>query len=296
MILVLGGGGMLGHKMFQILASRFDEVACTILGAKTDEPYRRIPMFQTDQVFDRVDAAQFQALEALLRSLKPAVVVNCIGIVKQRPEARAYIPSITINSLLPHLLTDICAAWGGKVIHFSTDCVFSGKTGSYTEESVADAEDLYGRSKFLGEVTYGNALTLRTSMIGRELKHFQSLLEWFLAQRGKTVRGFRRAIYSGVTTIHLSKLVADILRNHTSLSGLYQVASEPISKYELLKLVRDAYGLDVEIVPDDEVVCDRSMRADKLRAAIGYVCPPWPELVAELAADPTPYEEWRERQ
>lgn len=295
MILVLGGGGMLGHKMFQILDSQFDEVACTILGAKTDEPYRRIPMFQGDKVFERLDATQFQALEVLLRDLRPAVVVNCIGIVKQRPEAKAHIPSITLNSLLPHVLTDICAAWGGKVIHFSTDCVFSGKRGGYTEEDTPDAEDLYGRSKFLGEVTCDNALTLRTSIIGRELKNFRSLLEWFLAQKGKTVRGFTRAIYSGVTTIHLSNLVADILRNHDSLAGLYQVASEPLSKYDLLKLLRDAYELDVEIVPDDEVVCDRSMKADKLRTAIGYVCPSWPKLVAELAADPTPYDEWRKR-
>ncbi|MGA2988810.1 MAG: sugar nucleotide-binding protein, partial [Terriglobia bacterium] len=146
----------------------------------------------------------FNALEATLSALRPDYVVNCVGVIKQRTEAISPIPSITINSLLPHKLAQMAARWGGRIIHFSTDCVFSGKRGWYTEEDPSDAEDLYGRSKFLGEVVVANALTLRTSIIGRELVEHRSLLDWFLAQNHKTVHGYRRVIYSGVTTNYLA--------------------------------------------------------------------------------------------
>jgi dTDP-4-dehydrorhamnose reductase len=179
------------------------------------------------------------------------------------------------------------------VIHFSTDCVFSGSRGGYTEEDAPDATDLYGRSKFLGEVQAPNALTLRTSIIGRELAHHASLLDWFLGNQHGRVRGFRGAIYSGVTTNHLAELVERIVVHHADLTGLYQVASAPISKYDLLLAIRDAYGMDIEITPVDGENSDRSMQGGKLRAAIGYVAPAWPELIAQLAQDPTPYERWR---
>jgi dTDP-4-dehydrorhamnose reductase len=182
--------------------------------------------------------------------------------------------------------------WGGHVIHFSTDCVFSGKAGGYTEHDQSDAEDLYGRTKALGEVVAANALTLRTSIIGRELTEHRSLLDWFLAQNHKTVRGYQRVIYSGVTTIHLADLVASIIQEHPGLNGLYQVASEPISKYDLLCLLREVYGLDVRIEQDEMEVSDRSMKCDKLREAIDYKCPPWPALAGQLADDGTPYEAW----
>jgi dTDP-4-dehydrorhamnose reductase len=182
--------------------------------------------------------------------------------------------------------------WGGRVVHFSTDCVFNGHRGNYSEEDVSDAEDLYGKSKFLGEVTVANALTLRTSIIGRELTEHRSLLDWFLSQNHKTVRGYRKVIYSGVTTNHLAELVASIIQKHPGLNGLYQVASEPISKYDLLCLVREAYQLDVRIEPDDLEMSDRSMRCDRLREAIAYKCPAWPVLAHQLAEDTIPYESW----
>jgi dTDP-4-dehydrorhamnose reductase len=232
----------------------------------------------------------FAGVEKLLADLKPALLINCAGIVKQRPEAADAIPSITINALLPHRLAEWCNPWGGRLIHFSTDCVFSGNRGNYSEEAPSDATDLYGRSKFLGEVHAPNALTLRTSMIGRELKRHTSLLDWFLAQNHGRVRGFRRAIYSGVTTNHLAALVEHIIDRHARLTGLYQVAAAPISKYDLLVALREAYGLDIEIIPDDKEICDRSMRGDKLRQAIGYQAPAWPDLIAQLAQDHT--ERW----
>jgi dTDP-4-dehydrorhamnose reductase len=292
-VLVLGGEGMLGHKMFQILGGRFAETRCTMWGRPADEPYRRVELLQAGSVIPGVDAADFAALERLLADLRPSVVVNCIGIVKQRPEALNAITSITLNSLLPHRLAEMAGAIGARLIHFSTDCVFSGRKGSYGEDDVGDAEDLYGRSKLLGEVVVPPALTLRTSIIGRELANFASLLEWFLAQRGRTIKGFRRVLYSGVTTNQMAHLVGDLIEEHPNLTGLYQVAGPWISKYHLLCLAREAFDMDVEIVPDDAEVNDRTMLGERFLAATGYRPPSWEEMLAEVATDPTPYQSWR---
>jgi dTDP-4-dehydrorhamnose reductase len=293
--MVLGGAGMLGHKMFQVLRERFAGAFCTIREDIRKAPFDRIELLQGNDVIPCVDVTDFAALDAILSALRPEYVVNCVGVIKQRAEAVSPIPSITINSLLPHKLAQMAARWGGRIVHFSTDCVFSGKRGGYTEEDHSDAEDLYGKTKFLGEVAVANALTLRTSIIGRELTEHRSLLDWFLAQNHKTVRGYRRVIYSGVTTNYLAELVASIIQKHPGLNGLYQVASEPISKYDLLCLLCEVYRLDVRIEPDDLEVSDRSMSCDRLREAIAYKCPPWPVLARQLAEDNTPYEKWIEQ-
>lgn len=294
-IIVLGGDGMLGHKMFQFLGSRFPDTFCTIRGFINDDFHKKIDLFQRGNVFESVNAIEFSKLQNLLTQLQPEVVVNCIGVIKQRFEAEANpaILGITLNALLPRKLAQICKEWGGRLIHFSTDCVFSGKRGHYTEEDLSDAEDLYGKTKFLGEVTTENAITLRTSIIGRELGNCQSLLEWFLSQNHKSICGFKRAFYSGITTNHLAEVVAHLIENHPKLSGIYQVTGQTISKYELLCLLRDAYGLDIEIIPDEEFFCDRSMVGEKFRRATGFVCSPWSDLTAQLANDPTPYKSWR---
>jgi dTDP-4-dehydrorhamnose reductase len=291
--LVLGGEGMLGHKMFQILRGRYPDTRCTIFGSLAEPFYRRIDLFQTGAILEGVNAMDLPALGQTIARLRPEFIVNCVGIVKQRDEATSAIPSITLNSLLPHKLAEYARTWNGRVIHFSTDCVFSGNKGGYTEKDPSDAEDLYGKSKYLGEVTAENALTLRTSIIGRELSHFRSLLEWFLAQRGKTVTGFTRVIYSGVTTNYISELVGRIISDYPTIHGLYQVTSPPISKHDLLCQLKDAYHLDVEIQPYDEEVSDRGMIGDKFIRATGYICPTWRDLIAQLANDPTPYEKWR---
>lgn len=291
-IVVLGGAGMLGHKMFQTLRERFPGTLCTVRENPRKPPFGRVELLQGGDVIPEIDVTDFPALEAALAAFRPEYVINCVGVIKQRAEAVSPIPSITINSLLPHQLARMASRWGGRVIHFSTDCVFSGRRGGYTEEDFSDAEDLYGKSKFLGETAADNALTLRTSIIGRELANHRSLLDWFLAQNHKTIRGYRRVIYSGVTTNHLAELVARIIEQHRELHGLYQVASEPIPKYDLLSLLRDLYRLDVAMEPDDREISDRSMKGEKLRQAIGYQCPPWPVLARQLAEDKTPYEKW----
>lgn len=291
-VLVLGASGMLGHKMYQGLRTIFPSTTAIMRRRKTTPPFCHIDLFQGSDVCDGIDCLDTDVLHHALAGVEPDFIVNCVGIIKQRPQANDAVASLAINALLPHRLAAWADAWGGRVIHFSTDCVFSGARGAYTEEDPSDAQDLYGRSKFPGEVAAENALTLRTSMIGREIEEHRSLLDWFLAQKSGRVRGYRRVIYSGVTTNHLADLVAAIIRDHPDLSGLFQVASVPLSKYELLCLLRDAFSADILIEPDDQEVSDRSMRGDKLRRAIGYVAPSWPDLVQQLAADPTPYERW----
>jgi len=291
-IAVLGVTGMLGHKMFQILKSRFDDVTGFAYENVTQPPYGRVGMLQGNDVVCGVDVSDFPRLHDLLCSYRPDYIVNCVGIIKQRETATAYIPCIELNALLPHKLSAFAGEWGGRVIHFSTDCVFDGKRGSYTEDDLPTATDLYGKSKFLGEVQGDNALTLRTSIIGRELTSHKSLLDWFLLQNGKTVKGFKNVIYSGVTTNQMAAVVTRVIKEFPVLSGLYQVVAEPIPKHDLLCLIREAFKLDVEIIPETETVSDRSMKGDKLKAATGYVSPSWPELIANLANDPTPYDAW----
>ena len=289
-ILVTGVAGMLGHKMFQVLRARFPDTLGTVIEDVRKPPFDRVDFLQGPDVISRVDMTDFVSLEGILRDTRPDFIVNCVGIIKQRDEAFQAIPSISINALLPHKLAAFAEKWGGRIIHPSTDCVFSGKKGGYTEEDLSDAEDLYGRTKYLGEVSCENALTLRTSIIGRELVEHKSLLDWLLSQNGKTIRGFRRVIYSGVTTNELAELVALVVRRFPELNGLYQVASEPISKHDLLCQIKEAFGVAVEIIPDDTTISDRSLKGDKLRQAIGYRCPSWPELIRALAEDRTPYD------
>jgi dTDP-4-dehydrorhamnose reductase len=293
-VLVVGAGGMLGHKMLQTLSGRFEQTFATIRGGRRQHPYDRIDLFQTERVLEHVDLLQLDELDALLESLRPDVVVNCAGIVKQRAEAHDAISSITINALLPHRIARTVGQWDGRLIHFSTDCIFSGKRGRYTEADFPDACDLYGRSKFLGEVESPHALTLRTSIIGRELQHFESLLEWFLRQSNPSVRGFTRAFWSGVTTNHLAELVTHIIRSQPQLRGVYQISSGRIAKYDLLLMLRSAYGMTVEIEPDDTMVCDRSLDGRLFEKVTGYCCPPLNEMIQQMAADPTPYSEWLE--
>lgn len=288
-ILILGGGGMLGHKMFQTLARRFPDTWCTLRSSTSDQAWQRAGLAGSRNVVEHMDASDLGALEALIRRMRPEIVVNCIGVIKQRSDATAAVPSITLNALLPHRVAALLASWGGRLIHFSTDCVFSGSRGDYTEADPSDADDLYGRSKYLGEVAADNALTLRTSIIGRELQHHSSLLDWFLSQNGRVVSGYQRAWWSGVTTNHLAEIILDLVEKRPDLSGLYQLSSGKISKYELLNRLKDGFDLDIEVKPDDRVFCDRSLKGDRFVAATGYRFPSWDTLIRQLVEDPTPY-------
>lgn len=293
-VMILGGAGMLGHKLVQQLGPRFPGTVCTVREPADDPWLVRVPILQGEHVFYGVDAMDFDRTAALIARVRPDVLVNCVGVIKQRPGAKDAIASLTLNALLPHRLAALLDRWGGRLIHFSTDCVFSGRDGMHTEDSVPDATDLYGRTKLLGEVEADNALVIRSSIIGRELKHFASLVDWFLAQAGGKVGGYTRVLYSGVTTLCMARLVGDLITDHPGLHGLWQLASAPIAKHELLVLLRDAFGVDVTIEPDDSVVLDRTLDGRRFAAATGVAVPSWPEMVAAMAADPTPYAQWRQ--
>jgi dTDP-4-dehydrorhamnose reductase len=285
-VLVLGGAGMLGHKIVQTLGQRFD-VWATFREAAPPE------LLAADRAVRGVDATEFDTVDRALREVRPGVVVNCIGVVKQRAEAHDPVLSITINSLLPHRLARICGELGARVIHISTDCVFTGRKGSYLESDTPDAEDLYGRTKLLGEVEGEGALTLRTSIIGRELRSTTGLVEWFLSNRGGAVDGYTEAIFSGLTTLALSRLIADVIERHQDLSGLYHVAADPISKYDLLVLLDQAFHTNAMITPSTALRIDRSLDATRFRQATGWRPESWAAMVTGLAQDPTPYDRWR---
>jgi dTDP-4-dehydrorhamnose reductase len=286
-ILVLGATGMLGHKLMQVLGRQF-EVSGTV--RREAAYYVGHPMLGSMNLIGGIRAEDIDSIIHAIAHCQPAVVINCIGIIKQLPVGKDPLPSITINALFPHRLAQLCGAAGVRLVHFSTDCVFSGKKGNYTEDDVADAEDLYGRSKFLGEVSRPGSLTLRTSIIGRELGTKLGLVEWFISMQGGTVAGYTKAIYSGFTTQALADLVANILIQQPDISGLWQVSSSPISKFDLLNLINDAMGLKITINRDEVFFCDRSLNSTRFRRVTGYDPPGWSEMVVALAKEATLYD------
>lgn len=288
--LVLGGTGMAGHKVFQVFRRRFDTWATA---QSMHWPSSSCDLFDRDRLICGVDAFRMDSVARVMAEVKPDAVINCIGIIKHLKAAKDPITSLEVNSLFPHRLANLCRACGARLIHMSTDCVFAGSKGMYTEDDPSDAGDLYGRSKFLGEVDGPGCLTIRTSIIGRELRTSNGLVEWFLGNKGGKVRGFRRAIFTGYPTRVLAEIMADVLENHAGLNGVYQVSSQPINKYDLLCMLNEAFELGIEIEPDDDFACDRSLDSSRFREATGFQPPSWTEMVRDMAGDPTPYEEWR---
>lgn len=280
-VLILGGDGMLGHRLLRDLSVRHDT---RVTLRRELQAYQVFGLFHEANALPGIDVRSDERLLEALAWFRPDAIVNAVGIVKQRDEAKDAMQSLEINALLPHRLALFARAVGARLIHLSTDCVFSGRSGSYAETSVSDAEDLYGRSKFLGEVGGAGCLTIRTSIIGPELARKTGLLEWFLAQTG-TIRGYRRAIYTGFTTAEMSRIIGMLLERFPQASGLYHVSSDPINKYELLCMINDRLGRAVEIVPDDDFECDRSLDSRKFRTEFAYSPPSWRDMVAELVAE-----------
>lgn len=287
-VLVVGGSGMLGHKLVQVLSRQF-EVWTTIRGKYAD--YQHFEIFDKNKVYENINVENDFELGKIIKNLKPHVIINAIGIIKQIPSARNAIETLTINSILPHKLAAMAKANNSRFITISTDCVFRGDTGNYREDDISDAVDLYGKSKNLGEVTAENCLTLRTSIIGRELSSRHSLVEWFLSNRGKKVRGFVNAVYSGFPTIVFAGLIADLIVSQPNLQGLYHLSSNPINKYDLLKLINEKYQTEIEIEPDEEFKIDRSLDSTKFRTETGFISPDWEQMIEMMVNDPTHYGE-----
>ena len=281
-IVVLGASGMLGGVAYRFFA---DSPGWKVVGtARSPQSAAHLPRTDTARIILGLDMADTDRLVQELGAIRPDIVLNCVGIIKQLDAAKNALISIATNSLLPHRLAGICGTVGARLVHVSTDCVFDGRRGFYSEADFPDANDLYGRTKLLGEVDYPHAITLRTSIIGHEAAGAVSLVDWFLSQTGPRVKGFRKAIYSGLPTVELARVVRDVVAPRPDLRGLWHVASDPINKYDLLQLVAAAYGKTTIIDPDDAVVIDRSLDGSRFRRETGYVAPPWPELVAAMHA------------
>ena len=281
----------MGHKIWQILPERISD--CYVSIRKPKSYYEKCRLFAGPNVVDGLDLRDFSQLRVVLDDIRPSVIVNCAGVTLRSREAGDKKSNIAINALLPHELADWCCKQNSRLIHFSTVCVFSGRVGGYMEDTPPDAHDLYGITKTLGDVEESCALTLRSSFIGREIFGGAELLEWFLAQEGRHVKGFRNAFFTGLTTNCLAELVSELIADFPNLNGLYHVSSETVSKYELLSLMKEAYALDVEIEPDEQFECRRNLNGDRFIKATGFKCLPWRQMIFDMAADQTPYDQWR---
>ncbi|MDO8437325.1 MAG: SDR family oxidoreductase [Nitrosomonadaceae bacterium] len=278
-ILVLGASGMIGSAIIRVLA---EKTGWEVFGTIRSESLRHFfPPHVAERLLADVNVNNHDSLVNIMGRIRPDVIVNCIGLTKHKMGGNEPLASIPLNSLLPHRLAGLCAVAGARLIHVSTDCVFSGEKGNYTEDDPSDATDIYGKSKSLGEVYYPHTITLRTSTIGHELQSSYGLLDWFLSQQGQC-KGFSRAIFSGLPTVVFAQIIRDVVIPRSDLFGLYHVAGRAIAKYDLLRLVAEIYGKPIEIVRDDQFTIDRSLNADRFKAATGYVAPDWPVLIKTM--------------
>lgn len=288
-VLVFGAGGMLGHKLMQVLGSNH-EVFGTVRDAN-----KQLARFAPDErIIVNVAVEDPDWIRRAIDTIKPDVVINAIGIIKQLPDSKNVITTLTVNSIFPHRLAELGSEFGFRLITVSTDCVFSGTRGNYSEDDIPDATDLYGKSKNLGEVIGDNRLTLRTSIIGHELGTAHSLIDWFLSNRGGKVKGFANAIYSGFPTVVFAAIIDNLIRNYPKLTGLYHVSSDPINKYDLLKLVNEKYGADVTIDRDEKFKIDRSLNSTRFRSDTGFAPAPWEQMIGMMADDAKIYDRWKQ--
>lgn len=280
-ILVLGISGMLGNAVFRYLNANSGH---KVFGsARSGEVRRFFDVELHGKIITGIDAENHEALIRIFADVKPNIVINCIGIVKQLKPAENALVSLPINSLLPHRLANLCKLCGARLIHISTDCVFSGKKGNYLESDKADAEDMYGQSKLLGEVYYSHSITLRTSIIGREIGTARSLIGWFLAQESP-VNGYKNAIFSGLPTVEIARIIQDYVIVNPLLNGLYHVSADPISKYELLKKVADVFRKSIRINPDTKYCIDRSLNSERFKKATSFTPKGWGEMIQTMYA------------
>lgn len=272
-VLVVGASGMLGSTLIRHLPKYGWETWGTVRGQGHGK------------LIGGVDAYQLASVKAAIQEVRPVAVVNCVGVIRQRPEGQEPLPCISLNALFPHQLSEIAAEVGARVVHVSTDCVFSGKKqGLYNETDFADASDIYGRTKFLGELHSGDTITLRTSIIGHEFRAKLSLVEWFLSQSGK-VRGYTKAIYSGMPTVELARVIGEFVLTRKDLKGLYQVSADPISKFELLKILATVYGKQVELEPFAGIEENKALDSSRFRQATSWSPPSWDRMIAQMFSD-----------
>lgn len=279
-VLVLGVSGMLGSAVFKQL---FSDSQYRVWGTlRSVGGLKYFSKLAHEYLLSNVDVLEQDSLVAVLGKVRPDVVINCVGLIKQFSDANDPLFALPINTMLPHRLAKLCLLANARLIHISTDCVFNGRKGMYLEEDISDAEDLYGKSKYIGELhDLPHVVTLRTSIIGHELNSDASLVNWFLAQTGK-VKGYKRAIFSGLTTVELANVMKELVIPNEKLQGLYHVSVEPIDKYTLLNLIAGVYGKEIEIEVDEQVQIDRSLDSSKFRRETGYKPTSWPQLIEKM--------------
>jgi dTDP-4-dehydrorhamnose reductase len=271
---------MLGSVVFKHLSRETQHQVWGTLRNKSGLGF--FPKQAHEYLYQNIDVLDQDALVSVLSRVQPDVVINCVGLIKQFSDVNDPLVALPINTIFPHRLAKLCLLVNARLIHISTDCVFNGCKGLYTEDDVSNAEDLYGKSKYIGELHDApHAITLRTSIIGHELNSNASLVDWFLSQTG-TVNGYKKAVFSGLPTVELVSVITDLVIPNTHLHGLYHVSAEPIDKYSLLKLIADVYGKEIQIEPDDKVVIDRSLDSARFRQATGYESPSWPKLIEKM--------------
>lgn len=273
-VLVFGISGMLGHIVFDVLSQ---DKSLNVYGTSRNAMESK----RSENIIRGVDVDNYDSIVEAFNIAKPNIVINCIGLIKQLKSAKDPLNVLPINAMLPHRLAKLSMSCGAKFIHYSTDCVFSGKKGDYLEDDTSDCVDLYGKSKYIGEVDYPNSITLRTSLIGHEINSRNSLIEWFLSQDSK-VSGFTKAIFSGFTAYEHAKILRDFVIPNTKLQGLYHLAANPINKYDLLCLVAKIYDKKIDIIASDEFKIDRSLNGKKFYNEAGYTPPSWEKLIEEM--------------
>ncbi|NVZ68389.1 dTDP-4-dehydrorhamnose reductase family protein [Pseudomonas costantinii] len=281
-ILVLGVTGMLGSAVFKYISNHTSHSVFGTMRGKGGEEY--FEEKHKGSFYSDVDVLDYESLVTVFENNRPDVVINCVGLIKQLAQAKDPLSTLPLNSMLPHRLSKLCKLTNARLIHVSTDCVFSGSKGMYLESDISDAEDLYGKSKFIGELNdQAHAITLRTSIIGHELASHASLVDWFLSQEG-SVKGFTKAIFSGVPTAELARIIVEFVLPNENVFGLYHVSVDPIDKFTLLHEIAKVYQKEINIIPDDQLVIDRSLDSTRFREAVGYNPPSWPDLIQFMRA------------
>ncbi|NDF84089.1 MAG: SDR family oxidoreductase [Actinobacteria bacterium] len=287
-VCVLGAGGLLGHMLIRVLGESFDVYGSTRESATTSSPLAKF--LPQGQWIGEVDASKPASINKVFDADNFDVVINCVGLIKQRNSQVTDDEMMSINGEFPHYLAQVANSHGAKVIHISTDCVFSGLTGNYFETETPDPIDVYGKSKLLGELNDTRNLTLRTSHIGRELTTRKSFVDWLLSQRGGRVYGYSHAIYSGLTTRELSRLIGGLMHTNFGVTGLFHVSSEPISKLEIINKLNELLDLQIVVTPDSSVKVNRSLNSEKFQALTSITPTSWDTMLAEFCQDQKIYE------
>ncbi len=287
-VCILGAGGMLGHMLVRVLSDDHDVHGTS--KQEWSETAGLARFLEKKRWIGGVDAKAIKTVNKCFAEHQFDVAINCIGVVKQRVHRTTDDEMIEINARFPHKLSDICAAFSTRLIHISTDCVFSGNKGDYVETDKPDPVDIYGSSKLAGEIVDAHNLTIRTSHVGRELTNFTSLFEWILKNRGKQVVGYSNAIYSGLTTCSLAVVINSLLTTGSNIGGLVHVASNPLSKYQLITELNNRLGLGIDIKIDESVVINRSLRASDQLKQFKIEIPSWDQMLDNFCKDQTTYD------